>query len=641
MKTAFIHVGLRLTLNNIQFEIDRINGMTCYLTKLSDGALEAINKKKLATLLSKGKVVLTNNANKGSDKSNNASIDLSTLSKDKQAVIERKLHYIRLACMMLGPKPTSVKLGKVIESVVDEFQMEAPSISTVYRWWVTWTKSSQDPLSLLNKRSGSSKNRKLNEKVITEFHKAVNEMYMTTQCVTKETVIKALTSRLKNLKYQDYSEDEIKVPSRAQLYRLFSKLDPFDVLCARKGRAVAEKHFRISGAGPVVKRILERVEVDHTPLDVMVIDNETGQTIGRPNLTVYLDYYSKMMLGMEIGFEPPSEISVMKALKNAILTKEYINKFPRVKESWESYGIPHALICDNGLEFHSNNLQRVCQELTIELQFCPKKQPHYKGAVERYIKTVNNAVSHNLPGTTKTNVTERGDYDSIKHAILTLDDVIALVHEWFVNIYQNTVHRTTLRTPAKLWNEGLTIVEPRLPESTEKLDIATCKQALRVLSHKGIEINNLLYNADTLFDLRRRNINNYQVSIRFEPMNLGYIWVFDELNNEFIKISCTTPEYADGLSIRAHEAIRKMVIEKGKNDFDEEKLLEYREEFRINIDQMSKSKNLRPKTKAARYNLPVKAVPQKRETLTRKYKNKNDEQQHYQSFTVVEGGYDE
>ena len=131
MKTAFIHVGLRLTLNNIQFEIDRINGMTCYLTKLSDGALEAINKKKLATLLSQGKVVLTNNANKGSDKSNNASIDLSTLSKDKQAVIERKLHYIRLACMMLGPKPTSVKLGKVIESVVDEFQMEAPSISTV------------------------------------------------------------------------------------------------------------------------------------------------------------------------------------------------------------------------------------------------------------------------------------------------------------------------------------------------------------------------------------------------------------------------------------------------------------------------------------------------------------------------------
>jgi len=641
MKIASFHVGLRLTLNKSLYEIDRINGMTCYLVKYSDGATIALAKKKMAMLLTQGELVLENKNNESNEKVTNVSGDLSTLSKDERAVIDMKLRFIERACEILGSMPTTLNLGGVIDDVVDEFKIEQRSISTVYRWWTVWIKSNKDPLALLNKRSGSTKSRRLNKKVITEFYEAVTEVYMTKECVSKFTVNDTLSRRLRNLRHQGYSENETKMPSRAQFYRLFDKLDPYDVMCARKGKSQADKHFRISGAGPVVTRILERVEVDHTPLDVMVIDNETGEVIGRPNLTVYLDYYSKMMLGMEIGFEPPSEISVMKALKNAILTKEYINKFPRIKEQWESYGIPHALICDNGLEFHSHNLRRVCQELTIELQFCPKLEPHYKGAVERYIKTVNNAVSHSLPGTTKTNINERGDYNSVKNAVFTLDDVIALVHEWFVNIYQNTKHSTTLRTPAKLWEEGLTEVEPVMPESTEKLNIITCKQAVKVLSHKGVEHNNLFYNAEILFELRRRNIKNYQVSIRFDPMDLGYIWVFDEQNNEFLKVSCTTPEYADGLSERAHKAIRKNVIEKGNKDFDKEKLIEYREDFRENINQQSKSKKLRPRTQAARFNLPVIAVPIKAETLSRKYKNKPDGQQCYQSFEVIEGDHDE
>ena len=641
MKIASFHVGLRLTLNNSQYEIDRINGVTCYLIKYSDGATIALAKKKMAMLLSKGELVLENKSNESNEKVSNASGDLSTLSEDERVIIDMKLHFIERACEMLGYKPTTVKLGSVIDDVVDELKTEPRSISTVYRWWITWTKSNKDPLALLNKSSGSTKNRRLNKRVITEFYEAVNEVYMTKERVSKWTVNAALSRRLRNLRHQGYSEDETKMPSKAQFYRLFDKLDPYDVMRARKGKFEADKYFRISGAGPIVTRILERVEVDHTPLDVMVIDKETGEVIGRPNLTVYLDYYSKMMLGMEIGFEPPSEISVMKALKNAILTKEYISKFPRVKEQWESYGIPHALICDNGLEFHSHNLRRVCQELTIELQFCPKKQPHYKGAVERFIKTVNNAVSHGLPGTTKTNIDERGDYDSVENAIFTLDEAIALVHEWFVNIYQNTEHRTTLRTPANLWKEGLTEVEPVMPESTEKLSIITCKQAVKVLSHKGIEHNNLFYNADILFELRRRSLKNYEVSIRFDPMDLGYIWVLDELNNEFLKVSCTTPEYADGLSERAHKAIRKNVKEKGNKDFDKEKLLEYREEFRDSINQQSKSKKLRPRTQASRYNLPVKSGPIRAETLSRKYKNKPDAHQCYKSFEVIEGDHDE
>jgi|GEM_PF-7125258 len=62
MKTIYFHVGLHLTLNNVQYEIDRIKDLTCYLLRIKDGAIKTKEKKELITLLSQGKVVLGTNA---------------------------------------------------------------------------------------------------------------------------------------------------------------------------------------------------------------------------------------------------------------------------------------------------------------------------------------------------------------------------------------------------------------------------------------------------------------------------------------------------------------------------------------------------------------------------------------------------
>ncbi len=41
--------------------------------------------------------------------------------------------------------------------------------------------------------------------------------------------------------------------------------------------------------GPSVTRPLERVELDHTPLDLIVVDEEDRLPIGRPTVTLALD----------------------------------------------------------------------------------------------------------------------------------------------------------------------------------------------------------------------------------------------------------------------------------------------------------------------------------------------------------------
>ena len=184
----------------------------------------------------------------------------------------------------------------------------------------------------------------------------------------------------------------------------------------------------------------------------MVVDDHTGRTLGRPSVTFIIDRFSRMPLGFEIGFDGCSELAVMAALRHAILPKTSLKtECPEVENEWPAYGIPATLVCDNGLEFHAHQLRRMCAELNIALTFCPKKQPHYKGAIERFLGTFNRQLSHRIPGTTFSNINERGEYSAEKNAWLTLSDIKKLLLLWITDIYNHSINRLTNKNPIELW----------------------------------------------------------------------------------------------------------------------------------------------------------------------------------------------
>jgi hypothetical protein len=59
-----------------------------------------------------------------------------------------------------------------------------------------------------------------------------------------------------------------------------------------------------------------------------------------------------------------------------------------------------------------------CQEYGIQLDHRPVGRPHFAGHIEPLIGTMTGAV-HLLPGTTFSNVDEKGAYESEKRALLT------------------------------------------------------------------------------------------------------------------------------------------------------------------------------------------------------------------------------
>lgn len=86
------------------------------------------------------------------------------------------------------------------------------------------------------------------------------------------------------------------------------------------------------------------------------------------------------------------------------------------------FGKSKEIYVDNGSEFHSEALKRGCGVHGIKLSYRPIGKPHYGGIVERVIGTLMKMV-HELPGTTFSNIVEKGEYDSSKKAVLTLSEL--------------------------------------------------------------------------------------------------------------------------------------------------------------------------------------------------------------------------
>ncbi|MFB5192249.1 hypothetical protein [Alicyclobacillus fastidiosus] len=59
---------------------------------------------------------------------------------------------------------------------------------------------------------------------------------------------------------------------------------------------------------------LHIVEIDHVELDMNVADSNTGIVLGRPWVTLGIDAYSRTVWSMYVSLEPPSAITLRKAI---------------------------------------------------------------------------------------------------------------------------------------------------------------------------------------------------------------------------------------------------------------------------------------------------------------------------------------
>jgi putative transposase len=213
----------------------------------------------------------------------------------------------------------------------------------------------------------------------------------------------------------------LRVPSRGTVLRRIAQLDPVKTVSAREGADAARSRRSAGGVPPEITGLLDQVQIDHTPVDVIVVDERHRLPIGRPYVTAGICVCSRCVVGLVVTLEAPSATSVGLCLAHMATDKRAWLERLGVEAVWPMSGKPRELYVDNAAEFHGEALRRGCDQHGIGLSYRPPGQPHFGGIVERLIGTMMRMVHDEVPGTTFSNTAQRGTYDSDGKAVLTLD----------------------------------------------------------------------------------------------------------------------------------------------------------------------------------------------------------------------------
>lgn len=483
-----------------------------------------------------------------------------------------------------------------------------PNWTTVYRWKKRYRASGENMYALAdnNARKGNRTDR-YPEEAKSLVQRAIEERYLQQERRTvQDTLDYARTLVIAENRLRPQSA-QLPPPTRRQVTSLIQAIPAFDRYAARHGRMAATKRFRSVQRHRTTAAPLERAEIDHSPLDLMVIDDDNGLPLGRPYLTACIDDYTRCILGLHISFEPPSHLTVSRCLKQAFLPKVALsNEFPAIKNEWQAHGVMRELVVDNGTEFHSASLENACYSLGIEIHYSARKTPWFKGKVERFLGTLNRAVAHGTPGTTFSNIFDKEEYDPSKHAIVRYSVLKEIVNTWIVDVYHQQVHRTLGVPPAAMWSKSISPDEVLVPEDPARLDAILGKREVRRLTHKGIELYGLLYNSHELTGLRRKIGDKLDVEIRVDSSDLGEIIVLSPDKRHLFTVPAINQEYASGLSEWQHRVCKRFAA-RHLEQYSTEGWLEAKARIADLIDNELMHKKQKTRTRIARYKEHQKA----------------------------------
>lgn len=334
------------------------------------------------------------------------------------------------------------------------------------------------------------------------------------------------------------------------------KIAPYDLLVGHIGKSKADKLFKQNKISKSVKYILDRAEIDHTRLDLFVVDDIMRLPLGRANITSILDMKSKSVLGFYVGFETPSFVSVAKAVKHAISDKsEFLKKHPKVRNEWLCKGVFHELAYDRGKEFDSNLLEDALLDLDISGKGNPAAKPWYKGSIESHFNTINKKFLVDKPGKVFSDLVDSKEYNPEKNGVISFSALIELLVIWIVDEYQVSPNSSGTAIPNLTWRKDLPYVDIR-PINPDKLDIIFSEITTRKNDEKGIGYMYLQYDNDRLTKMRRRF--GYRLEqIKINREDLSYIYVLDPEEREYFKVPALDQEYCKGLGLYQHKRILK------------------------------------------------------------------------------------
>ncbi|WP_374351874.1 Mu transposase C-terminal domain-containing protein [Chitinimonas sp.] len=469
---------------------------------------------------------------------------------------------------------------KQVVARAGEFGLHA---NTLYKWLKAY-ESDGLVTALLPKLQRKDKGAtKLQAEIEAIIEDVIKTEYLTMQKKSKQWICKEVGRRCTAAGIAPPHENTV----RNRLKTLPAEM----TVAKRQGRKVAEHEFSpVEGSFPGADAPLAVVQIDHTKLDLILVDDIHRRPIGRPWITLAIDVFSRMVAGFYVSFDPPGALSTGLCLAHAILPKDAWLAKRGIDGTWPCYGLPRKLHMDNAREFRGQMLARACKQYGIDIEWRPVARPHFGAHIERLLGTLSTEIK-TLPGTTFSNVKERGDYDSKGKATLTLSEFEEWLTTYIAKVYHQRMHSGIGMPPLAMYRKGIFGDNSRpgvgLPariqdEDRLRLDLMPFEE--RAVRDDGVVIDDIHYYSDVL----RRWINTpdpqkpkykRKFMFRSDPRDISVIWFYDPEISQYYAIPYRDTSHPP-ISVWELREAKKAAKTEGRQHVDERAIFEAYERMR-------------------------------------------------------------
>jgi len=320
----------------------------------------------------------------------------------------------------------------------------------------------------------------------------------------------------------------LEAPSRKAVTARVKAKPRREIVARRHGSKAARDQYAPAIGALEATWPLSLFQIDHTLVDVIVVDSVTRAPIQHPWLTLAIDVWSRCVVGFHLSLEAPSATSVALCIAHAVLPKLPWLAERKMEADWPVHGLMTRLHLDNGKDFHSEALKRGCEQYGIAIDYRPVRTPHYGGHIERLIGTVMGKV-HLLPGTTFSNIAEKGSAEPEKTAAMTIDELEQWLVQAIAGVYHRTVHRALAIPPLVAWERGLA-GDGVTPGCGELASISDPRRFLidflplerRLIRRDGVSLHSVHYWSDIL---RVWIGEPHKVIVRYNPRDLSRLYL--------------------------------------------------------------------------------------------------------------------
>lgn len=482
-------------------------------------------------------------------------VDVASLPEKVRESVEYRLGFIKALTRHRVRRGQREQVSRVIKKhALAQGIEKPPSASTVMEWARRYQSNGCNPAALIDRHQKRKTPKRVAPKMEELLWKVLRQHYFTYKRRSARFAFQQLEKAIK----REVSLGQLPAEEAHLAYPTFCRriqgVDKYHRIASREGHSQARHECRTTFAGEAPSYPYQRIEVDHTPLNWVVICDRTGLPLGRPTLSLGLDAYSGYVVGMYVSFYGPGVTSLSGVIRSSLMPKTDIHCPLGLTNRWLGDGLADEFVVDNGLEFHSFAFRSMAMALGSDITYSRVRTPWIKPHVERFFGTLNTlTLLRGLVEKVKVNMKRRDPYQD---AAITFSDLIAGLIKFLVDIYPFLPNWRKMSTSIDLIQEGLDRMPPAIfPGNLHQLNLASGMSKELKFSQGGIELHGLPYGSFDFKKIANRHGNNLKLLCKWDPNDMGRMYVRDP-DDRWHEALCRWPQYADGLSFNQHKLIR-------------------------------------------------------------------------------------